>query len=95
MNPELRPPVSYEAKANLTKMEGHKVRAVWTDGLGISNDEDPEDRKKGFRPAYRFKKGFNGDFCEFIGEMDLVTNKPAFKLIEYAEKTRKSMRKKS
>lgn len=44
---------------------------------------------------YRFKKGFNGDFCEFIGEMDLVTNKPAFKLIEYAEKTRKSMRKKS
>lgn len=43
---------------------------------------------------YRFKKGFNGDFCEFIGEMDLVTNAPAFKLVEYAEKLRKTMRHK-
>ena len=31
--------------------------AVWTDGLSISNEESPEDRKKWFRPAYRFKKG--------------------------------------
>ena len=31
--------------------------AVWTDGLSISNEESSEDRKKGFRPAYRSKKG--------------------------------------
>jgi lipid II:glycine glycyltransferase (peptidoglycan interpeptide bridge formation enzyme) len=23
---------------------------------------------------YRFKRGFNGDFCEFLGEFDYVTN---------------------
>lgn len=50
-------PFSYEATANSTTLDGQKVMAVWTDGLSISNEESSEDRKKGFRPAYRFKKG--------------------------------------
>lgn len=52
-----REPFSYEAEANSTTLDGQKVMAVWTDGLSISNEESSEDRKKGFRPAYRSKKG--------------------------------------
>ncbi|MDO4542802.1 MAG: peptidoglycan bridge formation glycyltransferase FemA/FemB family protein, partial [Bacillota bacterium] len=34
---------------------------------------------------YKFKKGFNGDYVEFIGEYDLIYNKVFYKLYEVFE----------
>lgn len=41
------------------------------DFRGVSGDLSEDNPLYGL---YRFKKGFNGDFCEFIGEYDLVRN---------------------
>ena len=41
------------------------------DFRGVSGDLNPENPLYGL---YKFKKGFNGDFVEFIGEFDLVIN---------------------
>lgn len=45
------------------------------DFRGISGDLSPEHHLYGL---YRFKKGFNGEFTEFIGEFDLIINKPLY-----------------
>lgn len=42
---------------------------------------------------YRFKKGFGGDLCEFIGELDMVYKPFWFWAFKTAEKARKSLRK--
>lgn len=42
---------------------------------------------------YRFKKGFGGELCEFIGELDMVFSPFWFHMIMAAEKTRKRLRK--
>ena len=41
------------------------------DFRGVSGDLNPENPLYGL---YKFKRGFNGDFVEFIGEFDLVVN---------------------
>ncbi|MGL4761139.1 MAG: peptidoglycan bridge formation glycyltransferase FemA/FemB family protein [Sarcina sp.] len=41
------------------------------DFRGVSGDLNPENPLYGL---YKFKKGFNGNFVEFIGEFDLVVN---------------------
>ena len=42
---------------------------------------------------YRFKKGFGGDFTEFVGEMDLVLNKPIYLFVEKGTSLFKDLRK--
>ncbi|MCR5149625.1 MAG: peptidoglycan bridge formation glycyltransferase FemA/FemB family protein, partial [Clostridiales bacterium] len=43
---------------------------------------------------YKFKKGFCENYMEFMGEADMILSKPAFKLVEIASKTMKTVRKK-
>lgn len=45
------------------------------DFRGISGDLSPDHHLYGL---YRFKKGFGGEFTEFIGEFDLIINKPLY-----------------
>jgi len=52
------------------------------DFRGVSGDISEDNPLYGL---YRFKKGFNGDFCEFIGEYELVL-KPGIRKIEAFEK---------
>ena len=61
------------------------------DFRGVSGDLDESSPLYGL---YRFKKGFNGDFTEFVGEMDLVF-KPCIKLaIDKGGKIYKALRAK-
>ena len=41
---------------------------------------------------YRFKKGFSGDFIEFMGEADMTTDKTAKMLVDSAQKIEKKLR---
>ncbi|GKX28997.1 lipid II:glycine glycyltransferase [Vallitalea longa] len=50
------------------------------DFRGISGNLDPNHHLYGL---YRFKKGFNGDFVEYIGEFDLVVSKFYYHLWEF------------
>lgn len=47
------------------------------DFRGVSGDLNPENPLYGL---YKFKKGFNGKFVEFIGEFDLVSNGMLYEL---------------
>ena len=47
------------------------------DFRGVSGDLDPDNPLYGL---YRFKKGFNGEFTEFIGEYDLPFSKILYML---------------
>lgn len=47
------------------------------DFRGVSGDLNPENPLYGL---YKFKKGFNGDFVEFIGEFDLVSSSFLYEL---------------
>ena len=49
------------------------------DFRGISGDLNPDNHLYGL---YRFKRGFNGEFVEYIGEFDLVISKFYFFLWE-------------
>ena len=51
------------------------------DFRGVSGDLNPENPLYGL---YRFKKGFNGNFVEFIGEFDLVINNFIYTLYKKA-----------
>jgi peptidoglycan pentaglycine glycine transferase (the first glycine) len=50
------------------------------DFRGISGNLDPDHHLYGL---YRFKKGFNGEFVEYIGEFDLVVNKFLYNIWEF------------
>lgn len=50
------------------------------DFRGISGNLDPDHHLYGL---YRFKRGFNGDFVEYIGEFDLVVSKFYYHLWEF------------
>lgn len=52
------------------------------DFRGVSGNIDENSPLYGL---YRFKKGFNGDFVEFMGEMDLILKPAAAKLIKAAQ----------
>ncbi|MFZ5597173.1 MAG: lipid II:glycine glycyltransferase FemX [Bacillota bacterium] len=54
-----------------------EVGCTLYDFRGISGDLDPSNHLYGL---YRFKKGFNGVYTEFIGEFDLVLNRFMYKL---------------
>lgn len=60
------------------------------DFRGVSGDLDPQNPLYGL---YRFKKGFNGDFVEFIGEMDLVQDAFGKKLVDVCEKAYRWLRR--
>jgi len=51
------------------------------DFRGVSGDVSEDNPLYGL---YRFKKGFGGDFTEFVGEFDYVFNPVAFVVIEHA-----------
>jgi len=60
------------------------------DFRGVSGDISEDNPLYGL---YRFKKGFGGDFTEFVGEMDLVLNKPVYTLLEKGTSLFKDLRK--
>ena len=60
------------------------------DFRGVSGDISEDNPLYGL---YRFKKGFGGEFTEFVGEMDLVLNKPAYLFEEKATSLFKDLRK--
>ncbi len=60
------------------------------DFRGVSGDLSEDNPLYGL---YRFKKGFGGDFTEFVGEMDLVLNKPVYWFMEKATSMFKDVRK--
>ena len=43
---------------------------------------------------YRFKRGFNGELVEFVGEIDAVFSKFGYAITEFGTKTFKRIRKK-
>ncbi len=53
------------------------------DFRGVSGDLDESNPLYGL---YKFKKGFNGEFTEFVGEFDLILNKPLYVMIDKATK---------
>ncbi|GFP73981.1 lipid II:glycine glycyltransferase FemX [Clostridium fungisolvens] len=61
------------------------------DFRGVSGDLNPENPLYGL---YKFKKGFNGDFVEFIGEFDLVINSFIYNLYKKAFPKFKEIRNK-
>ncbi len=60
------------------------------DFRGVSGDISEDNPLYGL---YRFKKGFGGDFTEFVGELDLVLNKAAYVFTEKATGLFKDLRK--
>ncbi|MBQ1955501.1 MAG: peptidoglycan bridge formation glycyltransferase FemA/FemB family protein [Clostridia bacterium] len=55
------------------------------DFRGVSGDTSPDNPLYGL---YRFKKGFNGEFTEFLGEFELMFRPGAAKVIDLAKKAR-------
>jgi peptidoglycan pentaglycine glycine transferase (the first glycine) len=49
------------------------------DFRGVSGDLNPENPLYGL---YKFKKGFNGKFVEFVGEFDLVSNSMVYNMFK-------------
>lgn len=60
------------------------------DFRGVSGDLSEDNPLYGL---YRFKKGFNGELCEFIGEFDYIFNKPIHFMIEKGEFVFRKIRK--
>ena len=60
------------------------------DFRGVSGDVSEDNPLYGL---YRFKKGFGGDFTEFVGEMDLVLNKSVYLFVEKSTSIFKELRK--
>ena len=59
------------------------------DFRGVSGDLSEDNPLYGL---YRFKKGFNGDFCEFAGEFDLEYGKLTARVMNFAEKVFRRLR---
>lgn len=62
------------------------------DFRGISGDMDKSNPLYGL---YRFKKGFNGELVEFVGEIDAVFMPFGYAVTEFGTKVFKAIRKKS
>ncbi len=60
------------------------------DFRGVSGDISEDNPLYGL---YRFKKGFGGDFTEFVGEMDLVLSRPIYAFVEKGTSLFKDLRK--
>lgn len=61
------------------------------DFRGVSGDMNENNPLYGL---YRFKRGFNGDLVEFVGEIDAVFNSFGYAFTEFATNTFKKIRKK-
>jgi lipid II:glycine glycyltransferase (peptidoglycan interpeptide bridge formation enzyme) len=59
------------------------------DFRGVSGDISEDNPLYGL---YRFKKGFNGDFCEFAGEFNLVLNRAVYEFVNKAQRVYREMR---
>ncbi len=59
------------------------------DFRGVSGDLSEDNPLYGL---YKFKKGFGGDFTEFVGEMDLVLNRPVYFAVEHGTNVLKEVR---
>lgn len=59
------------------------------DFRGVSGDLDESNPLYGL---YRFKKGFNGDFVEFMGEMDLIIKPMAAKMVAASQEIVKKIK---
>jgi lipid II:glycine glycyltransferase (peptidoglycan interpeptide bridge formation enzyme) len=60
------------------------------DFRGVSGDLSEENPLYGL---YRFKKGFNGDFTEFVGEYDLIFSRPIHLMVTKGERAFRHARK--
>ena len=60
------------------------------DFRGVSGDLSPENPLYGL---YRFKKGFNGDFCEFCGQFTMVYKPLVARGMDFALKCHKKLRR--
>lgn len=60
--------------------DAYKIGCNMYDFRGISGDLSPENPLHGL---YRFKKGFTGEFVEYIGEFDLILRPIRYKLFEH------------
>ncbi len=60
------------------------------DFRGVSGDLSEDNPLYGL---YRFKKGYNGEFTEFVGELDLVLNRPLYLAVEKGEPIFRKLRK--
>ncbi len=60
------------------------------DFRGVSGDLSEDNPLFGL---YRFKKGFNGELCEFIGEFEMVLKPAVNTLWQAAERARKALRR--
>ena len=60
------------------------------DFRGVSGDLSPENPLYGL---YRFKKGFNGDFCEFCGQFTMVYRPAVARGMDFALKCHKKLRR--
>jgi len=60
------------------------------DFRGVSGDLSEDNPLYGL---YRFKRGFNGDFCEFIGELNLVFDKLAYVIVEKGQHVYRKLRR--
>jgi lipid II:glycine glycyltransferase (peptidoglycan interpeptide bridge formation enzyme) len=61
------------------------------DFRGVSGDLDESNPLYGL---YKFKRGFNGTFTEFIGELDFVFNRFVYFVVEKGEKLFRELRRK-
>lgn len=72
---ELNPVYAMFDKYLHTLIDNH---IKYFDFVGISgNYHDPQDKNYGL---YQFKKSFGGDVLDFVGEFDLIINKPIYKI---------------
>lgn len=60
------------------------------DFQGVSGNIDESDPQYGL---YRFKKGFNGELCEYAGEFDFVFKPAVNKTVDLAQNARKLLNK--
>jgi len=60
------------------------------DFRGVSGDISEDNPLYGL---YRFKKGFNGDFTEFVAEMNYIFSKPIYASVNYAQRVYRKLRR--
>jgi len=80
---------NYLCQWNMIQWALHKKCDIY-DFRGVSGDLDESNPLYGL---YRFKKGFNGEFCEFAGEFDMVFSRFWYAVIRKAERAYRHMRK--
>lgn len=78
---------NYLLQWNMIKWAVEKGARIY-DFRGVSGDLSEDNPLYGL---YKFKKGFNGDFTEFVGEMDLILSKPMYFLVKKGTKAWKQL----